>query len=224
MERASFKSASSAAPAKKPSTFNNTDGFTADSIPPNHYHLGVDNYAVISDFGDVINVHIRNFRTDENAESSQPKMVLNFHLSCGRPCRMTCIDFPYHRIRTQEIIIRNTLFLASAWLENVPCVSLQRYVTKQDFSRQFLPSVCLLTETEWYQLQCIRKKISESCKSLMFNNFLKKKILLEVFSRSPRINLQMELSDVEMLLSMSLTKLLADNIESRIENVLVCKG
>ncbi|GBM17925.1 hypothetical protein AVEN_111078-1 [Araneus ventricosus] len=73
-------------------------------------------------------------------------------------------------------------------------------------------------------LQCIRKKISESCKSLMFNNFLKKKILLEVSSRSPRTNLQMELSDVEMVLSMSLTELLADNIKSRIDNVLVCKG
>ncbi|GBM58812.1 hypothetical protein AVEN_179354-1 [Araneus ventricosus] len=124
----------------------------------------------------------------------------------------------------QVIIIHNALFLTSGWIENVPCVSLQRYVTKQDFSRQFLPSVCLLTETERYQLQCIRKKISESCKSLMFNNFLKKKIPLEVSSRSPRINLQMELSDVEMVLSMSLTELLADNIKSRIEDVTVCNG
>ncbi|GBN35638.1 hypothetical protein AVEN_42409-1, partial [Araneus ventricosus] len=60
------------------------------------------------------------------------------------------------------LIVRDKLFLTSAWIANVPCVSLQRYVTKQDFSRQFLPSVCLLTETEWNQLQCIRKKISES--------------------------------------------------------------
>ncbi|GBN32126.1 hypothetical protein AVEN_269202-1, partial [Araneus ventricosus] len=66
MKRASSESASSAAPMKKPSIFNNTDGFTAESIPPNHYHLGVDNFAVISDFGNVINVHIRKFRSDEN--------------------------------------------------------------------------------------------------------------------------------------------------------------
>ncbi|GBN32128.1 hypothetical protein AVEN_269203-1 [Araneus ventricosus] len=85
--------------------------------------------------------------------------------------------------------------------------------------------ICVSTyRTEWYQLQCIRKKISESWKSLMFNNFLKKKILLEVSSRSPRINLQMELSDVEMVLSMSLTELLADNIKSRIEDVMFCNG
>ncbi|GBM70032.1 hypothetical protein AVEN_220884-1 [Araneus ventricosus] len=68
------------------------------------------------------------------------------------------------------------------------------------------------------------KEISKSCKSLMFNNFLKKKILLEVSSRSPRTNLQMELSDVEMVLSMSLTELLADNIKSRIEEMMVCIG
>ncbi|GBM27575.1 hypothetical protein AVEN_97088-1 [Araneus ventricosus] len=110
MKRASSESASSTTPAKKPSTFNNTGGFTADSIPQHHI------------------------------------------------------------------------------------------------------------------TSCIRKKISESCKSLMFSNFLKKKILLEVSSRSPRTNLQMELSDVEMVLSMSLTELLTDDIKSRIEEVMVCNG
>ncbi|GBN68093.1 hypothetical protein AVEN_43975-1 [Araneus ventricosus] len=122
MKRASSESASSATPAKKPSTFNNTGGFTADSTPQHRYYLGEDNYAV-------------------------------------------------------------------------------RYVTKVNFSRQFLPSVCLLTETEWNQLQFIRKKISESCESLMFSNFLKKEILLEVSSWSPRTNLQMELRDVEVVIS-----------------------
>ncbi|GBM18242.1 hypothetical protein AVEN_143794-1 [Araneus ventricosus] len=58
----------------------------------------------------------------------------------------------------------------------------------------------------------------------MFSNFLKKKILLEESSRSPRTNLQMELSHVEMVLSMSLTELLADNIKSRIEEMMVCNG
>ncbi|GBM25477.1 hypothetical protein AVEN_239027-1 [Araneus ventricosus] len=43
-------------------------------------------------------------------------------------------------------------------------------------------------------------------------------------SRSPRTNLQMELSDVEMVLSMSLAELLADNIKSRIEEMMVCNG
>ncbi|GBN61772.1 hypothetical protein AVEN_223596-1, partial [Araneus ventricosus] len=66
MKRTSSESASSATPAKKPSIFNNTGGFTADSIPQHHYHLGEDDYAVVSDFGDVLNVHIRKFRTNEN--------------------------------------------------------------------------------------------------------------------------------------------------------------
>ncbi|GBO08062.1 hypothetical protein AVEN_77186-1 [Araneus ventricosus] len=58
----------------------------------------------------------------------------------------------------------------------------------------------------------------------MFGKFLKKKILLEVSSRSPRTNLQMDLSDVETVLSTSLTEILADNIKSRIDDVLVCNG
>ncbi|GBM65889.1 hypothetical protein AVEN_23922-1 [Araneus ventricosus] len=65
-KRASSESASSATPAKKPSTLNNTGGFTADSIPQHHYHLGENNYAVVSDFEDVLNVHIRKFKTNEN--------------------------------------------------------------------------------------------------------------------------------------------------------------
>ncbi|GBN32337.1 hypothetical protein AVEN_130642-1, partial [Araneus ventricosus] len=66
MKRASSESASSTTSAKKPSTFNNTAGFTADSIPQHHYYLGENNYAVISDFEDVLNVYIRKFKTNEN--------------------------------------------------------------------------------------------------------------------------------------------------------------
>ncbi|GBL82535.1 hypothetical protein AVEN_11851-1 [Araneus ventricosus] len=66
MKRASSESASSTTSAKKPSTFNNTGGFTADSIPQHHYYLGENNYAAISDFEDVLNVYIRKFKTNEN--------------------------------------------------------------------------------------------------------------------------------------------------------------
>ncbi|GBM17384.1 hypothetical protein AVEN_13259-1 [Araneus ventricosus] len=53
MKRALPEPTTSAAPAKKSPTSNNTDGFTSDSIPSHHYHLGEDNYAVVSDFGNV---------------------------------------------------------------------------------------------------------------------------------------------------------------------------
>ncbi|GBO22235.1 hypothetical protein AVEN_14434-1, partial [Araneus ventricosus] len=47
--------------------------------------------------------------------------------------------------------------------ENVPCNIVQRYETEmQDFSRQFLPSVCYspgkLNGTNW----CLRKKITKA--------------------------------------------------------------
>ncbi|GBN87919.1 hypothetical protein AVEN_155586-1 [Araneus ventricosus] len=224
MKRASSESASSKTAPKKLSTFNNTDGFTVDSIPPHHYHLGENNYAVVSDFANVLNVHIRKFKTNENGRIFPTKNGVSFSPYVWESLVTEMDNSSLPSETGKVLIVRDTLFLTSAWIENVPYVSLQRYVTKQDFSRQFLPSVCLLTETEWNQLQCLRKKITESCKSLMFNNFLKKKILLEVSSRSPRTNLQMELSDVEMVLSMSLTELLADNIKRRIEEVMVCNG
>ncbi|GBM89635.1 hypothetical protein AVEN_190287-1 [Araneus ventricosus] len=224
MKRASSESASSATPAKKPSTFNNTGGFTADSIPQHRYHLAEDNYAVVSDLGDVLNVHIRKLKTNENGRIFPTKNGVSFS---PYVCESLVTEMGNSSLPSEMgkvLIVRDTLFLSTAWIEDKPFISFQRYVTKVNISRQFLPCVCLLTETEWNQLQFIRKKISESCKSLMFGNFLKKKILSEVSSRSPRINLEMELSDVEMVLSVSLTELLADNIKSRIEEMMVCNG
>ncbi|GBN04258.1 hypothetical protein AVEN_128506-1 [Araneus ventricosus] len=78
MKRASSASTSSATPTKKPSTFSNTGGFTADSIPQHHYHLGEDNYAVVSDFGDVLNVHIRKFKMNENGRIFPTKNGVSF--------------------------------------------------------------------------------------------------------------------------------------------------
>ncbi|GBN52724.1 hypothetical protein AVEN_109113-1 [Araneus ventricosus] len=123
----------------------------------------------------------------------------------------------------QVAVFRDTLFLTGAWAKNVPHVSLQRFVTKTDFSRQFLPSLCLLTEREWDRLQCIRKKITVSCKSLKFGEFIKKRILSEVSRRSPRSNLEMEQSDMEMVLSTSLTEKLSTHLKDKIEDVLVCQ-
>ncbi|GBN52722.1 hypothetical protein AVEN_109112-1 [Araneus ventricosus] len=78
MKRASSQSTSSATPAKKISTSNGIDGFTTDSIPQHHYHLGEDNYAVVSDFRDVINVHIRKYKTDDNWRILLTKKGVNF--------------------------------------------------------------------------------------------------------------------------------------------------
>ncbi|GBL74045.1 hypothetical protein AVEN_230955-1 [Araneus ventricosus] len=78
MKRTSSEPTTSAAPTKKPSTLNNTDGFSADSIPPHNYHLGENNYAVVSDFGYIINVHIRKFRADENGRFFPTKNYVSF--------------------------------------------------------------------------------------------------------------------------------------------------
>ncbi|GBL81618.1 hypothetical protein AVEN_93414-1 [Araneus ventricosus] len=102
MKRVLSEPATSAAPAKKPSTSDNTDGFTGDSIPLHHYQFGEDNYAVVSDFGDVINIHIRKFRMDENGRIFQPKRVSVFHPLPGRLCRTTYRDLPDPLIRSKS--------------------------------------------------------------------------------------------------------------------------
>ncbi|GBM92360.1 hypothetical protein AVEN_9200-1 [Araneus ventricosus] len=135
MKPASSEFASSATPAKKPYTFSNTGGFTAD------YHLGENNYAVVSDFGDVLNVHIRKFKTYENGRIFATKNGVSFSPYVWESL-VTEMDNSFLPSETgKELIVRGTLFLTSAWIKNAPCVSLHRYITKQDFSRQFLPSV-----------------------------------------------------------------------------------
>ncbi|GBN37467.1 hypothetical protein AVEN_168325-1 [Araneus ventricosus] len=180
MKRTSSEPATSAATAKKPSTLNNIDGFTADSIPPHHYHL-----------------------VWETLSKDMHRLPLP---SDTEPV----------------IIICNTLFLTSTWIENIPHVSLQRFVSKKDFSLKFLPSHSLISEREWNHLQCIRKKITESCKSLMFGNLLKKRIQLEILASSARPNLEMELDDINTILSTSLTEIMFMSLMGRIEDVLVC--
>ncbi|GBM32416.1 hypothetical protein AVEN_239806-1 [Araneus ventricosus] len=101
MKRTSSNPAASAAPAKEHPKLNNSDGFTADSIPPHHEN----NYAVGSDFGDVINVHFRKFRTDENGRIFSTKNCVSFSPFVWRHCRTTCRDFPYHRIRNSEMFL-----------------------------------------------------------------------------------------------------------------------
>nr|GBN51999.1 hypothetical protein AVEN_232972-1 [Araneus ventricosus]GBN52065.1 hypothetical protein AVEN_147576-1 [Araneus ventricosus]GBN52075.1 hypothetical protein AVEN_205764-1 [Araneus ventricosus] len=118
MKSALPEPATAATPAKKPSISDNTDGFTTDSIPPHYYHLGEDNYAVGVSFSPFV---------WESLSDEIQRLALPAYSD-------------------QVIVIRDTH--TSAWIENVPHVSLLRYVTKHDFSRQFLPSVCLLTETE----------------------------------------------------------------------------
>ncbi|GBN18830.1 hypothetical protein AVEN_111782-1 [Araneus ventricosus] len=114
MKRASSEPATSASPAKKPSTLNNIDGFTADSIPPHHYNLGESNYAVVSDFGDVINVHIRKFRTDENGRIFLTKNGVSFSPLVWETLSNDMHIFPLPSDSEQVIIICNTLFLTSA--------------------------------------------------------------------------------------------------------------
>ncbi|GBM32661.1 hypothetical protein AVEN_89654-1 [Araneus ventricosus] len=122
------------APAKKPSTLINTDGFTADSIPPHYYHLGEDNHAVVSDFRDAINVHIRKFRMDENGRIFPAKNGVSFSPFMFETLSNDMPKLPLPSDSEQVIInIYNTLFLASAWNENIPHVSLQRFLTKRYF-------------------------------------------------------------------------------------------
>ncbi|GBM31803.1 hypothetical protein AVEN_56906-1 [Araneus ventricosus] len=112
-KRALHQPATSAAPAKNPSTFNKTVSSTADSIPPHHFHLGEDNYAVVSDFGDAINDDdIGKFRKNENGRFLPTKNGVSFSPFVLETLSNDMHRFPLPSYLDEVIIIRNTLFLA----------------------------------------------------------------------------------------------------------------
>lgn len=211
-------------PAKKSFIPAENYGFTPETIPPLHFHLGEDHYVVVSDFGACLNVHIRKYRTSENGRILPTRKGVSFSPfvweTLSRQCEMLSIPSD----ADHPTIIADTLFISTAWIRDEPHVSLQRYVTKTDFSRHFLPSVCVLSEGEWDRLQCLRKEITESCKNLMFGNFLRAKVFTEISKHSPPTSLEMDISDIEMILTVSLTEILSLHLSEAIQKVMVCDG
>ncbi|GFY62220.1 PC4 domain-containing protein [Trichonephila inaurata madagascariensis] len=49
--------------------------FKPDVVPENHFHLGSHNYAVVSDFADVVRIHLRRYKLEMPLDLSYlPKM------------------------------------------------------------------------------------------------------------------------------------------------------
>ncbi|GBO11295.1 hypothetical protein AVEN_245957-1 [Araneus ventricosus] len=120
-------------------------------------------------------------------------------------------------------VIENSLMISITWINEEPFVNLQRFFEKKDFSRQFFPSVCLLSEAQWMHLNQIRKDLTSAAIRLLFSKIFLNLLRKEVSGQTPKALSSEECGDIEMVLTTSLLELLRDylgenivtNMESR---------
>ena len=123
-------------------------------------------------------------------------------------------------------IVEEELILSTLCNENTSLVSVQRFFQQKDFIRVFIPSVCLLTESEWDNLRNIRKTVTSDIIRLMYSKVFRKMIKKEIEKETPASEDASEIEnvDAEMVLTTSMVELLKSHLESRIGDVFECTG
>lgn len=137
------------------------------SLPPHHFHLGGDNYVVASTFGDRVNVHLRKYVWDKNHQLIPTKEGVCLHPFVWQTLANKMEYTNCFSKRKEVMVIQDSLMISSIHVEDVPHLSLQCYLKKRNFSRYFLPNVCLLTKQEWETLESIRETVTSSTISLL---------------------------------------------------------
>jgi hypothetical protein len=198
--------------------------FFPNSIPENHFHLSGNNYAVVSNFADVLRIHLRLYKPGcdgrltptKEGVALAPAQWLNLmkQMDSKLPSESSGINS-----------IQDELLICTEYIENVPYVSLQRFFqNKKDLSRKFVNSICLLGESEWKELKRIRDEVTSTAVNVMFGRVLKTLILREIQHRTSPTTTPGDNDDAEIILTTSITELLKDYLQSNIAEVFVCNG
>lgn len=205
-----------------------SDSSDLQTVVPDHFfHLGGENYVVVSDFSDVIKVHIRKYWLNEYGRLIPTKTGITLSpLSWqGFANKMCYSGLPC--ISSRSEVIEEELMISTVCIEGKTHVSMQRFYQRKDFIRVFLPTICVLTESEWDTLCSIHKAVTSDIIRLMFGRIFRKMIMEEIHKQTPASknpSQDIENVDAEMVLTSSLTELFKSHLESNISNVFECSG
>lgn len=190
--------------------------------PPHHFHLGGENFVVVSDFTNTLRVHIRKFWRN-NYDQLVPT-TMGVTLSSVQ--WQTLADDFESLIPTYEKpeIVKDFLMLSMVEKEETTNFVLQRYVQRKDFMRVFLPSICVLSESEWQTLKEIHFKVTEEITLVLYGKLFPKLILKEVSKQTFSNTTDIENCDAEMVLTTSLIELLKQHLQMKIDELFVCSG
>ena len=197
--------------------------FTPDNVPENVFHLGERNYVVVSDFSDVIRIHIRFYKPDFSGCLKPTKRGVTLTTSLWQALS-GAMDFISLDELNEMVILKRSLLLSSESISNVSYISIQRFFQKSDLSHKFLPCSCLISVSEWNELKKIRDEITSFAVQTMFGRVFKGLLLCEVKKRIPSSFVLEDSTDSDILLSTSMCELLRDYLSSNIEEIFICNG
>lgn len=197
--------------------------FNPENVPSNMFHLGESNYVVVSDFSDVIRIHIRFYKLDFSGCLKPTRRGITLTTSLWQALSATMDSIPSSELK-EMTIIENSLLLSTEQINGVRYISIQRFFQRNDLSRKFVPSIGLISEMEWEELKRIRKEVSSLAVRVMFGPIFQGLLLWEVQRRFPSSVVQENSEDTEILLATSMSELLSDYLKSNIQDIFMCNG
>ncbi|GFT32238.1 PC4 domain-containing protein [Trichonephila clavipes] len=208
--------------------FNKDDkldsSFSESAVPPHHFHLGHDIYAAVTYFATSVQVHLRQYSRDENNRLYPTKkgVCMSTVLWQSLANRIELINVPSSTKETS--VLKDALMISTVFTEEVPHITCQRYFKQKDFSRKFIPGTCVMNENSLLELAQIRKRITESAMSMVFDCIFRKLLLNEVSKLTPNVVVNTDISEVESVLTTSLIELFYEYLGSSITDVFECFG
>lgn len=180
-----------------------------ETAPSKLRRLDRDVFVSVTDYNDAVRVHLRHFATDDGGSlrPTRKGVTLTPFVWQSLAAEMDFIGLPSP---TGEIaIVRNSLMLSSAYIDEQPYVVLQKFFQRKDFSRQFFPDVMLLTQSEWDLLKELTDHVNRQVSDLQFTVF-RRLVLREAAVRAPSavFSGNMCVPEMERVLVMSLTDVL----------------
>lgn len=197
--------------------------FNPENVPANMFHLGESNYVIVSDFSDVIRIHIRYYKPDFSGCLKPTRRGVTLTPSLWQAFSASMDLIPSSELEDMRII-ENSLLLSTERINGVKYVSIQRFFQRRDLTRKFVPSIGLISEMEWEELKRIRKEISSIAVRLMFGRIFQGLLLWEAQRRIPSSVVQESSEDAEIILTTSMSELLSDYLKSNIDEIFMCNG
>lgn len=193
--------------------------FFQDGVPKNHHSLGNDTFVVISDYAAVARIHIKKYHRGEDGRLLPTKSGITLSPFLWESLSEELRKYPENK-DVKPIIINDSLMLSQCVINNEDFFNLQKYVVHSDFSRQFIPDICLLGINEFKKLKNLSTIITDNMFEVMFKNVLSTLIQ----KQCPNIVSSNIPEDVEIELTTSLVELLEDRLGLNIRDVFECDG
>lgn len=173
---------------------------------------------------DVVRIHIRLYKCDSSGQLLPTKRGISL-----TPAQWQSFVNEMDSVRlssdSKRITIgKDSVLIGIERIDDQPHISLQCFFQTKDFSRRFVPSICLLRESEWNELKRVRKEITSSAVRVMFDHLFRKILLQETRKRMPSNIISESNSDIESALTTSMAELLKDYLSSNIAEIFQCSG